>query len=44
VDGTNLFTRNIGAGVFLRYAGGNVDLPSAENGPVFAPSSARTRQ
>ena len=31
VDGTYLFTRNIGAGVFIRYAGGKVDLPSAED-------------
>jgi hypothetical protein len=31
VDGTYLITRNIGAGVFLRYAGGKVDLPSAED-------------
>lgn len=29
VDGTYLFTPRVGAGVFLRYAGGSVDLPSA---------------
>ena len=29
VDGNYLFTRNIGAGIFIRYAGGSVDLPSA---------------
>ena len=29
VDGSYLFTRNFGAGVFLRYAGAKVDLPSA---------------
>ena len=29
VDGNYLFTRNFGAGIFIRYAGGSVDLPSA---------------
>ncbi len=29
VDGTYLFTKNLGAGLFLRYTGGKVDLPSA---------------
>jgi len=29
VDGTYLFTPRVGAGIFLRYAGGSVDLPSA---------------
>jgi hypothetical protein len=28
VDGSYLFTRNFGVGLFLRYAGGSVDLPS----------------
>jgi hypothetical protein len=28
IDGSYLFTRNLGAGVFLRYAGAKVDLPS----------------
>ena len=28
VDGTYLFTRNFGAGAYLRYAGAKVDLPS----------------
>lgn len=28
-DGNYLFTRNVGAGIFMRYAGGTVDLPSA---------------
>jgi hypothetical protein len=28
-DGTYLFTRNIGVGLMIRYAGGSVDLPSA---------------
>lgn len=28
-DGTYLFTRNIGFGLMIRYAGGSVDLPSA---------------
>jgi hypothetical protein len=31
VDGNYFFTRNFGAGVFIRYAGGSVDLPSAPN-------------
>jgi hypothetical protein len=31
VDGTYLVTRNFGAGVFLRYAGGKTDLPSVDN-------------
>jgi len=31
VDGTYLFTRTFGAGVFLRYAGGKTDLPSVED-------------
>ena len=31
VDGNYMFTRNYGVGVFLRYAGGSVDLPHAEN-------------
>ena len=30
VDGTYLITRNFGAGVFLRFAGAKVDLPSVE--------------
>ena len=29
VDGTYLITRNFGAGVFVRYAGGKADLPSS---------------
>ena len=29
LDGTYLFTRNVGLGLMLRYAGGSVDLPSA---------------
>ena len=29
VDGSYLFTRNVGAGIFLRYAGAEADLPSA---------------
>ena len=29
-DGTYLFTRNIGFGLMIRYAGGSVDLPSAK--------------
>lgn len=29
LDGSYLFTRNLGAGVFIRYAGAKVDLPSA---------------
>jgi hypothetical protein len=29
VDGSYLFTRNFGAGVFVRYAGAEADLPSA---------------
>jgi hypothetical protein len=28
VDGNYFFNRNIGAGVYMRYAGGSVDLPS----------------
>ena len=28
IDGTYLFTRNFGAGGYLRYAGASVDLPS----------------
>jgi len=31
IDGTYLITRNFGAGVFIRYAGGQEDLPSAED-------------
>jgi hypothetical protein len=31
VDGSYLITRNYGVGVFIRYAGGQVDLPSAED-------------
>lgn len=31
VDGTYLVTRNFGAGVFLRYAGGSVDLPGVDD-------------
>jgi hypothetical protein len=31
VDGSYLFTRNLGAGIFLRYAGAETDLPSAPN-------------
>jgi hypothetical protein len=31
VDGSYLFTRNFGAGVFIRYAGGKVDLPSVSD-------------
>jgi hypothetical protein len=31
VDGSYLITKNFGAGVFVRYAGGKVDLPSAED-------------
>lgn len=30
-DGTFMFTPRIGAGLFARYAGGSVDLPSVEN-------------
>jgi hypothetical protein len=30
VDGTYLITRNFGAGVFLRFAGAKVDLPSVD--------------
>ena len=29
VDGNYLFTKNLGAGIFMRYVGGTVDLPSA---------------
>lgn len=29
IDGTYLVTRNFGAGIFFRYAGGSIDLPSA---------------
>ena len=29
VDGAYLFTKNLGAGLFIRYNGGSVDLPSA---------------
>jgi len=29
VDASYLFTRNVGAGIFLRYAGAEADLPSA---------------
>jgi hypothetical protein len=28
VDGTYMVTENFGAGVFMRYVGGKVDLPS----------------
>ena len=30
-DGTFMFTPRVGAGVFLRYAGGSVDLPAASD-------------
>ncbi len=29
IDGTYLVTRNFGAGIFFRYVGGSIDLPSA---------------
>jgi hypothetical protein len=31
VDGTYMVRRNLGAGVFMRYAGASVDLPSVSN-------------
>jgi hypothetical protein len=46
VDGSYLITRNFGAGVFIRYAGGKVDLPSAQDmrvGGVQAGVGARLR-
>lgn len=46
VDGSYLITRNFGAGVFLRYAGAKVDLPSAQDmrvGGVQAGVGARLR-
>ena len=46
IDGSYLFTRNFGAGVFVRYAGAKVDLPSAPDlrvGGVQAGVGARVR-
>ena len=46
VDGSYLFTRNFGAGVFIRYAGAKVDLPSVSDlrvGGLQAGVGARVR-
>jgi hypothetical protein len=46
VDGSYLFTRNFGAGIFIRYAGGKVDLPSVPDlrvGGLQAGVGARVR-
>jgi hypothetical protein len=45
-DGSYLFTRNFGAGVFIRYAGAKVDLPSVSDlrvGGLQAGVGARVR-